>query len=164
MPSAPTAPRIDARGVVLSCPGCGRSNRITFPTLTRTVRCPHCRTTLPAPSTPLEIDSTATFDAAVASSALPLIVDFWAPWCGPCRAVAPELERVARNQAGQYLVVKVNTDALEDVAARFRIQSIPTLAVIAGGREIARTSGVRPAEDIETFARQALSAHQARAS
>ena len=71
---------------------------------------------------------------------------------------------MARNQAGRYLVVKVNTDALEEVAARFRIQSIPTLAVIAGGREIARTAGVRPAADIETFAQQAFSAHQARAS
>ena len=86
------------------------------------------------------------------------LVDFWAAWCGPCRMVAPELEKIARDTAGRYLVVKVNTDELTDVARRFRIQSIPTLAVVFRGREIDRLSGARPAADILRFVEQALAA------
>ena len=86
----------------------------------------------------------------------PVVVDFWAPWCGPCRMVAPELERVARSNAGKYLVVKVNTDAMPELGERFRIRSIPTMAVFEGGREVARTAGARPAADIEAFVRQSL--------
>jgi thioredoxin 2 len=100
----------------------------------------------------------------VNGSALPMLVDFWAPWCGPCKMVAPELERVARSNAGRYLVLKVNTDVLEDVAARFRIRSIPTLALLADGREIERIAGARPAAEIESFAGRALDAVRPRAS
>ena len=92
----------------------------------------------------------------MAQSALPLIVDFWAPWCAPCRMVAPELAKVAARNAGRYLVVKVNTDALPDLGERFAVRSIPTMAVFAGGREVARTAGARPAEDIEAFVQSAL--------
>jgi thioredoxin len=84
-----------------------------------------------------------------------VVVDYWAPWCGPCKMVAPELQKVATRQAGRFLVVKVNTDALGDLGERFRIRSIPTLAVFAGGREVARTAGARPASDIEAFVEQA---------
>ena len=83
-------------------------------------------------------------------------MDYWAPWCGPCRMVAPELEKVAARQSGRLLVIKVNTDALPDLGERFGIRSIPTMAVFAGGREIGRTSGARPAADIEAFVAQAV--------
>ena len=106
----------------------------------------------------------AVFDVLAAASALPLIVDFWAPWCGPCRMVAPELERVARETSGRYLVVKVNTDQLTAVASRFRIASIPTLAIVSGGRELDRVSGVRPAAEILTFAQHAVAEAERRAS
>ena len=154
----------DRQGVIVSCPSCGRSNRLRYHTLGKTVRCGNCRANLPSLSAPIEIADSATFDAAATDSALPLLVDFWAPWCGPCRMVAPELERVARANAGRYLVVKVNTDVLTDIAARFRIRSIPTLALVAGGREIDRIAGARPAQDIETFAAQALQSRDRRAS
>ena len=99
----------------------------------------------------------AAFDALLRSSSLPVVVDFWAPWCGPCRMVAPELARVAANNAGRYLVVKVNTDEIPELGDRFGIRSIPTMAVFSNGREAARTSGARPAADIEAFVRQAVS-------
>jgi thioredoxin 2 len=156
--------RIDARGVIVSCTSCGQNNRLPFAALTKQVRCASCKTMLPAAAAPAEIADGATFRAAAAESALPLIVDFWAPWCGPCRMVAPELERVARDAAGRYLVVKVNTDVVTDVAAEFRIQSIPTLAIVFRGRELARLSGVRSAADIRSFADQTIADSQRRAS
>ena len=110
--------------------------------------------------------TTASFPAEVidASASQPVLVDFWAPWCGPCKMVAPELERVAQANAGRYLVVKINTDVASDVAARFRIRSIPTLALVFGGREVDRITGARPAHEIEAFASRALDANTQRAS
>ncbi len=105
---------------------------------------------------PIEVSSDEAFDALVRTSRLPVVVDFWAPWCGPCRMVAPELVKVAASNAGRYLVVKVNTDELPELGDRFAIQSIPTMAVFADGREVARTAGARPAADIEAFIRQAV--------
>jgi thioredoxin 2 len=156
--------KIDRSGVIVDCPECGRANRLAFGALAKTTRCGHCKASLGAPSAPIEVSDSAAFDAAAAHSALPLLVDFWAPWCGPCRTVAPELARVAQSTAGRFLVVKVNTDELTDVAARFRIRSIPTLALVAGGREIERIAGARPAQEIEAFAERALASSTRRAS
>jgi thioredoxin 2 len=156
--------RVDQNGVIVACGQCGSSNRLRFNVLAKTTRCGNCHAALGAPANPVEIPDAATFDAAANHSALPLIVDFWAPWCGPCKMVAPELERVAQANAGHYLVVKVNTDVVTDVAARFAIRSIPTLAVVFGGRELARVAGVRPASEIEAFAARTLAAATPRAS
>ena len=150
--------RMDASGVVVTCGACRRENRLAFGALGKPVRCGQCKSPLPPPSAPIAITDSGVFEAAAANSAWPLIVDFWAPWCGPCRMVAPELEKIARDTAGRYLVVKVNTDELTDVARRFRIQSIPTLAVVFRGRAIDRLSGARPAADILRFVEQALAA------
>src|SRR5262249_21364968 len=100
--------------------------------------------------------SAEAFDALVRESPLPVVVDFWAPWCGPCRMVAPELEKVARRASGSYVVAKVNTDAVPELGDRYRVQSIPTMAVFRGGSEVTRTSGARPAEAIEQFVHAAL--------
>jgi thioredoxin 2 len=154
--------RLDAGGVIVTCASCGKANRLGYAALGKTVRCGQCKGPLTAPASPIEIERSADFDAAARSSALPLLVDFWAPWCGPCRMVAPELERVARTAAGRYVVVKVNTDEHPDIGSRFRIQSIPTLAIVAGGREIDRIVGVRPAADIIDFAERVLQATEAR--
>jgi thioredoxin 2 len=146
---------LDDRGIVTACPSCGQKNRLRFDRLADTVRCAKCKQTLQAPAAPLEIASAADFDRLVAQASLPIVVDYWAPWCGPCRMVAPELKKVAARQSGRALVVKVNTDELSDLGERFGIRSIPTLAVFAGGREVARTAGARPAEEIERFIEQA---------
>jgi thioredoxin 2 len=147
---------LDDGGVIVSCT-CGQQNRLAFTRLGETVQCGKCKTQLPAPSAPIEVDSTAHFDALITHASLPVVVDFWAPWCGPCRMVAPELQKVATRQAGRVLVVKVNTDELGDLGERFGIRSIPTMAVFAGGREVGRTMGARPASDIELFVEQTVS-------
>lgn len=139
---------IDDRGVILACPSCGQRNRVPFG---RGARCAKCSTAMPAVDEPLDVPTSSAFDALVRDAQLPVIVDFWAPWCGPCRMVAPEITRVAASHAGRWLVAKVNTETLPDVAGRFRIQSIPTMAVFTHGKEAARTTGARPATDIEDF-------------
>jgi thioredoxin 2 len=146
---------LDDRGIVVTCPSCGQKNRHLYGRLGETVRCGRCKTPLPPPAEPIEVRTAAEFDQVVAQSALPVIVDYWAPWCGPCRMVAPELQKVAARRAGRYLIVKVNTDEVTELGERFGIRSIPTLAVFADGREVARTAGARPAEEIERFVAEA---------
>jgi thioredoxin 2 len=148
----------DDRGLVVACPACGRKNRLTYERLGVPARCGQCKQDVQLPSSPLEIGSTPDFDRLVGSASIPIVVDFWAPWCGPCRMVAPELAKVAARAAGRFLVVKVNTDVLNDLGQRLNIRSIPTLAVFSGGREVARTAGARPAADIEAFVQQAAHA------
>ena len=147
---------MDERGVITSCPNCGQKNRVPF--AASDAKCGQCGTRLSAPTEPVDVPNEAAFEALVAASPLPVVVDFWAPWCGPCRMVAPELQRVAQRNAGRYLVVKVNTDAVPELQDRYRIRSIPTMGVFEGGREVGRVTGARPAAEIEAFVQQTLTA------
>src|SRR5437773_1608156 len=140
---------LDDGGVVIPCAACGQKNRIRYERLGDPVRCGTCKTTIAPPGAPIEVHSSADFDRLVAKASVPIVVDYWAPWCGPCRMVAPQLEKVAARQAGRALVVKVNTDEETELGQRYGIRSIPTLAVFAGGREVKRESGARPADEIE---------------
>jgi thioredoxin 2 len=144
---------MDDRGLLVTSSSCGQRNRIPHG---RTAKCGKCGTALPDAALPVDVPSVAAFDALVRASRVPVVVDFWAEWCGPCKMVAPELVKVAERSAGRWLIVKVDTEALPELAQRYQIQSIPTMAVYWGGREVGRTAGARPAPQIEQFVAQTL--------
>ena len=153
--------RFDQTGVLVSCTACGKTNRLRYETLGHATRCGACREALGAPAEPIEVPDASTFDAVIASSALPVVVDFWAPWCGPCRMMAPELDKVAASAAGEWLIVKVNTDAVPELGERFRIRSIPTLGVFHRGRLVHSAAGARSAPDIRSLVTTHLRIHPA---
>jgi thioredoxin 2 len=142
---------LDTRGVLTRCPSCHTTNRLSYSSLGRAARCARCQSALPPPASPIDVPDTATFDRLIATTRVPVVVDFWAAWCGPCRMMAPELAKAAERRAGEMLIVKIDTDAHPELGERFRIRSIPTLAVFREGREATRASGVRSAADVDAL-------------
>jgi thioredoxin 2 len=111
-------------------------------------RCAECKTALLPLARPIPVTSSSEFEELLRDSPGPILVDFWASWCGPCRTVAPELEKLARERAGRVIVAKVNTEELPEVAGRFAIRSIPTMILFRGGKEASRVTGAMPANAI----------------
>jgi thioredoxin 2 len=146
----------DPSGLVLACPACAQANRLPYRHWTSATRCGRCRAELVRPPAVVEAPDAAAFRGLVASVPCPVLVDFWAPWCGPCRSMAPEFERLAAGIGQEAILVKLNTEEVPEVASEHRIQSIPAFVLFLGGREIARTAGAMPASRLREFIRQSI--------
>lgn len=137
---------------LVACPACGAPNRVPVARLAAHPKCGRCKALLFA-GQPIAVDA-AGFAAQVHKGSLPVLVDFWATWCGPCKAMAPAFATAARELEPQFRLLKVDTEAVPELAQRYQIRSIPTLILFAGGREVARQSGAISAPAIAQWARQ----------
>lgn len=146
----------DPRGLIVSCPQCGQNNRLPYPRIGQRPRCAKCGQELAHPGAPIEIEDETSFDALITTSRVPVLVDFWAAWCGPCKMIAPEVAKVATQGEGRWVVAKLNTEILPGPAQRYRVSSIPLLVLIHQGREVARQAGAMPAASIRQFVERHL--------
>jgi thioredoxin 2 len=127
--------------VIRTCKNCGQKNRVPATHLADTGKCGACKAALPPVGEPLAADS-EMFDEVIQNARVPVLVDFWAAWCGPCRAAAPEVERTATDMASRAIVLKVDADKFPELASRFNVRSIPNFAVFRGGRMVMQQAGV----------------------
>lgn len=134
--------------MIFDCPSCKTQNRVPVARATSRAHCGKCKTALTPPDRPLAIHSEAEFEELIREAKVPVVVDFWADWCGPCHAVAPELESLARTKAKNAIVAKVDTEALPNIAGRYGIRSIPTMILFREQREAKRVSGAMSAQAI----------------
>ena len=132
---------------LITCPSCGTKNRLPPVHAGRTAICGKCKTPLSDAVGPIEVTD-ATFATEVERSAIPVLLDLWADWCGPCHMLAPTIEQLSSEMHGRVKVAKLNIDENPGVASRFAVRSIPTLLVLKGGREVDRLVGVQPKQEI----------------
>ena len=123
------------------CPSCNAKNRVPASHLTDTGRCGACRAPLPPVAEPLDVDAT-TFHEIVAGAAVPVLVDFWAAWCGPCKMAAPEVQATAKNMSGRALVLKVDTERYPELASEFGVRGIPNFVLLNRGELVGQHAGL----------------------
>jgi len=141
--------------VIRTCGYCQRKNRVAAGHLADTGRCGACKMPLPPLAEPLAVDA-SLFDEVVQNAKVPVLIDFWAAWCGPCRAAAPEVARTAVDMAGKAIVLKVDTEANPELAGRFQVRGIPNFAVVSGGRTVFQQAGLVGHEQMEQWLRNAM--------
>ena len=139
--------------LVRACPNCGAKNRVGARHLTANARCGSCKSSIGPVSAPIDVDG-AAFDEIVTVAEMPILVDFWAAWCGPCKAAAPEVHRLAQEVAGRALVLKVDTDAHPELGARYRVQAIPNFVVLKNGRVVTQHPGLAPRAQMKQWLEQ----------
>ena len=137
-----------AASQVIKCPNCGANNRVSTAEKTRQPVCGRCKSALPEVSSKPVTFTDANFQEIAGNSSIPVLVDLWAAWCGPCRIIAPTIDRLAEELAGKVLVGKLNVDENQRTAANFGVQGIPTLLILQNGREVDRIVGVESRESI----------------
>ena len=145
-----------ADAVRLTCPTCGQANRVPVSRLSDRPKCGICGAVL-VDGGVAELDA-VTHDKVTRGDGLPVLIDYWAPWCGPCRMMAPEFAKAAKSLTGQARLMKLNTEDHPQVSSRAGIRGIPALILYRNGRELGRLAGARPAADIAAFVRQHLPA------